>query len=413
MTLGLEALETASDVTIVGGGLVGASLACALTGHGVRTALVEPFPFDSDDPPGYDDRTIALAEGSRRILDGLGVWGDIAAHATPIRRIHVSDRGRFGTATLSAAEQGVTALGYVATARDIGRALTDRLAALPDVSLLMPASLDTLRDAAGGMHLTVNHDATLSGLDSRLVVAADGARSRVRELLDIGVRRWEYGQTAIVANITPEHAHEGVAYERFTATGPLALLPLSEGRCALVCTVRDEQVEALMSLDESGFADLVYGRFGARLGRIVRVGERQAHSLAYLRARVDTRPRVAVIGNAAHTLHPVAGQGFNLGLRDVAALAEVVVDAIRTGDDPGSDAVLLRYARWRRWDQARTAGFTDGLVRLFSNPLGPVGWLRGAGLVAFDLLPPAKRLLSRSAMGLTGRLPRLARGLSL
>ena len=401
------------DVTIVGGGLVGASLACALSGHGLRLSMVEPFPFESDCSPSYDDRTIALAEGSRRILAGLGLWQAIAEHSTPIVRIHVSDRRRFGTTTLGAAEQGVAALGHVVPARCIGQALAERLAALPDLMLHTPAALEDINVGENEVGLTIHSDGRDMAAETRLVVGADGAQSQVRALLGIGVRCWEYGQSAIIANVSPERDHQGVAYERFTDTGPMALLPMSGGRCALVLTVRDADLDSLMELYDRAFAGVIERRFGRRLGRMVQVGRRLAYPLAYWRSRADVRPRVALIGNAAHTLHPVAGQGFNLGLRDAATLAEVLVDAVRAGNDPGSDTVLGRYTAWRRWDQRRTAGFTDGLVRLFSNPLSPVVWARGAGMVAFDLLPPAKGLLSRSAMGLAGRLPRLARGLSL
>jgi len=405
--------QAMDDVTIVGGGLVGASLACALSGQGLRLSMVEPFPFQSHSSPSYDDRTIALAEGSRRILAGLGLWSAIAEHSTPIKRIHVSDRGRFGTTTLSAADQGVEALGHVVPARCIGQALADRLAAMPDLILRAPAVLENVDVGETEVGLSIHSDGRDMGAATRLVVGADGAHSQVRALLGIGVRRWEYGQSAIIANVSPERNHHGVAYERFTDTGPMALLPMSGGRCALVLTVRDADLDSLMELSDADFARVIERRFGRRLGRMVQVGQRLSYPLAYWRAQADVRPRVALIGNAAHTLHPVAGQGFNLGLRDAATLAEILVDAARAGNDPGSDAVLRRYSAWRRWDQRRTAGFTDGLVRLFSNPLAPVAWARGVGMVAFDLLPPAKRLMSRSAKGLAGRLPRLARGLSL
>ena len=405
--------QVVEDVTIVGGGLVGASLACALSGHGLRLSMVEPFPFESHGSPSYDDRTIALAEGSRRILAGLGLWPAIVEHSTAIKRIHVSDRGRFGTTTLSAAEQGVAALGHVVPARCIGQALSERLAALPDLIVRAPAALQDIDIGETEVGLTIHSDGRDTGAETRLVVGADGAQSQVRALLGIGVRRWEYGQGAIIANVSPERDHHGVAFERFTDAGPMALLPMGGGRCALVMTVRDTDLESLMALSDAAFARVIEQRFGRRLGRMVQVGKRLSYPLAFWRAQSDVRTRVALIGNAAHTLHPVAGQGFNLGLRDAATLAEVLVDAVRGGSDPGSDAVLRRYAGWRRWDQRRTAGFTDGLVRLFNNPLTPVVWARSAGMVAFDLLPPAKGLLCRSAMGLAGRLPRLARGLSL
>jgi 2-octaprenyl-6-methoxyphenol hydroxylase len=402
------------DLLIVGGGMVGASLACALTGHGLRVGLVEAQPFADTSHPGYDDRPLALAFGSRRIFEGLNLWQAIAGKATPIVRIHVSDRGQPGLVRLEARDEGVEALGYVATARDIGAALAARLTELDDVTLLCPADLQrvSIEPEAARATLEVGGGDTLE-LTARLLIAADGAHSRVRRDLGIEAIRWDYRQTAVIANTTPELPHGNVAFERFTDAGPLALLPMSEGRCAVVCTVAEQHRDAVLGLDDGGFLALLQDRFGDRLGRFQRIGARQGYPLFMMKSREHARHRVAVIGNAAHTLHPVAGQGFNLGLRDVAALAEVIVDAHRAGDDLGTPALLKRYADWRRWDQRGAIAFTDGLARLFSNPLGPVRLVRNLGLLALDLLPPAKSLLSRHTMGLEGRLPRLARGLPL
>jgi 2-octaprenyl-6-methoxyphenol hydroxylase len=250
-------------------------------------------------------------------------------------------------------------------------------------------------------------------LTARLLVAADGANSRVRQQLGIDALRWDYGQTAVIANVSPALPHGNTAYERFTAAGPLALLPMSEGRCAVVCTVDRRDRDAVLALDDAAFLAHLQDRFGDRLGRFRRVGQRQDYPLFMVKSREHARHRVAVIGNAAHTLHPIAGQGFNVGIRDVAVLAEVIIDAWRAGDDPGQLAVLERYANWRRWDQRRAIAFTDGLARLFVNPLPPLRLARNLGLLAFDLCPPVKRLLARQTMGLDGRLPRLARGLPL
>ncbi len=406
-------MSTDYDVAIVGGGLAGASLACALSGHGLRLAMIEPFPFLSGDAPGYDDRTIALAEGSRRIFSGMGLWARIESAATPIREIHVSEQGRFGVARINAREQGVAALGYVTPARAIGEALNARLAELPDLTMLSPAKFETLEVDADRVRLTVSEQRDTRTVSAALVVASDGSRSRVRESLGIGVREWRYGQSAIIANLTTAQPHHNVAYERFTASGPLALLPIDGSRCALVCTVDEHRAPQLVAMPESEFLEFLQQRFGNRLGRFLRIGKRQLHRLTYLRSSEHYRPRVAVIGNAAQTLHPVAGQGFNLGLRDVAVLAEVVCNTHRLRGDVGGDEVLRRYADWRSGDQGRTAGFTDLLVRVFGNPLLPLRLARNAGLLAFDQVPPLKRLLVRNAMGLAGRLPRLARGIPL
>ncbi len=404
-------MNTDYDLLISGGGLVGASLACALAGQELRIGLVEALPFAVTSQPGYDDRSLALAYGARLIFESLGVWDSLAAVATPILKIHISERGRPGFARLDQHEEGVEALGYVVEARVLGELLAARLRRLENVKLLCPASLEDFRIDSDAVRATVRLAEGTVDLGAKLLVAADGARSLIRRQLGIDAIEWDYGQTAIIANLTPEYPHQNVAYERFTDSGPLALLPMSQGRCAVVCTVDNADADRLLHLDDEAFLALLQVRFGERLGRFQRIGRRQAYPLRLIKAREHVRPRVALIGNAAHTLHPVSAQGFNVGIRDVAALAEVIAEACQMGQDIGELAVLEKYADWRRWDQRRAVAFTDGLTRLFTNPL--LVPARHLGLLAFDLFPPAKHALARQAMGLDGRLPRLARGLPL
>lgn len=402
------------DLVIVGGGMVGASLAIALAGRGLSIALIEAHPPGVDSQPSYDDRAIALAYGTRRIFEAIGVWPALQTMAEPILAIHVSDRGHFGATRLSAAEEGVPALGHVVTARELGGVLLERLHADAALELIAPARVVGFADRGDdGVQVEIERDGVMGTLDCRLLVAADGGSSSIREQLDVPVVRWQYGQSAVVTNITPGRPHHDVAYERFTDTGPVALLPMTGGRCAVVWTVRDEQVPEVLALDDDAFLCAFQQRFGHRLGRFERVGRRAAYPLSLLRARESVRGRVAVIGNAAHTLHPIAGQGFNLGIRDVAALAEVVDDAFAAGSDIGSPEVLARYERWRAAEQRGVALATDGLARLFSNPLGLVRLGRNLGLLAMEFLPAAKHPLARGAMGLLGRQPRLARGAPL
>jgi 2-octaprenyl-6-methoxyphenol hydroxylase len=404
-------MPTEYDLLIIGGGLVGASLACALAEQKLHIGLVEAQPFASAAPGGYDDRSLALAYGTRRIFAGLGLWDTLKTVTTPILKIHISERGRPGFARLDHREEGVEALGYVVEAPQLGAVLTARLYDLAGVDVLCPASLEEFTIHSDAVCARVQLEGRTVSLTARLLVAADGAHSRVRRQLGIEAREWDYGQTAVSANLTPEYPHDNVAYERFTESGPLAFLPLSQGRCAVVCTVNKADKERVLGLDDDAFLAFLQDRFGDRLGRLQRIGQRRAYPLMLVKAREPVRYRVALIGNAAHTLHPVAGQGFNMGIRDVAALAEVIADAWQAGQDPGDGSVLERYADWRRWDQRRAVAFTDGLARLFTNPLlGPV---RHLGLLAFDLLPPAKHALARQTMGLDGRSPRLARGLPL
>lgn len=399
------------DLLIVGGGLAGASLACAVAGQGLRIGLLEARPLAMDGQPTADERSLALAYGTRLIFEGLGLWSALRAAATPILKIHISEQGSPGFARLDHRAEGVEALGYVLPARQISAVLMARLQTLADVHRLCPARLETFTVQPDAVSAEVRLGDTVQTLTSRLLVAADGADSPVRRQLGVNALHWDYAQSAVIANITPEYPHRHVAYERFTPAGPLALLPLPEDRCAVVCTVAQGDTEAVLGLDDTGFLDLLQNRFGDRLGRLQRVSRRQSYPLQLIKSREHARPRVAIIGNAAHTLHPIAAQGFNVGLRDVAALAEVIGEAVRTGQDPGTLAVLDRYAGWRRWDQRRAVAFTDGLVRLFTAPL--LGPARQLGLLAFDLAPPAKHWLARQSMGLAGRLPRLARGLPL
>jgi 2-octaprenyl-6-methoxyphenol hydroxylase len=401
------------DVLIIGGGPVGASLACALGQRPLRVGVVESSGWSAVGRPGYDDRSLALSFGTRRIFEAMGLWPGMADRVTPIVEILVSDRGHFGTNRLNAEEYGFDALGYVVENRTLGQLFAERLPVLPNVELIHPAQLVSLRQGAGLIHAELQQAGDRRFIDARLLVGADGGQSSVRRLSAIGARSFDYGQTAVIANLSPELPHRRRAYERFTENGPLALLPLSENRCALVWTVDSGRSVELMALCDADFIAALQPYVGDRLGRIMRVGARTSYPLALVTAKRHTAGRTALIGNAMHTLHPVAGQGFNLGLRDVAALAEVVSDAAREGKDPGSAEVLARYEDWRRRDQQRVITLTDGLIRLFSNDFGPLVVARNLGMIAIDLIPPLKRALLRQTMGLAGRLPRLARGLAL
>jgi len=402
------------DIVIVGGGMVGASLACALRGAGLRIAVVEAVPLKSEAQPSYNERTIALAYGSRRIFEGVGVWDEIERRgATPIERIHVSHRGYFGATRLAAGELRLPALGYVVENRVLGAALMQALADATEVTWHCPATVEEIRIEADGARLRVEGTAGSIELSARLVVGADGAHSAVRRLLGIEAARTDYAQVAVVATVAAGLPHANTAYERFTASGPLAALPMRDNRCAIVWSARADEADTILGWTDAEYLAQLQQRFGDRLGRLAAPGARTKYPLALTRVPQTNTARMVLIGNAAHTVHPVAGQGFNLGLRDAAALAEVLVAAGKAGEDIGAAAVLQRYAVWRRRDTRATEIFTDGLVRLFSNESRLLALLRGSGLVAIDLVPPLKRRLLRMTSGLAGRLPRLARGLPL
>jgi 2-octaprenyl-6-methoxyphenol hydroxylase len=393
--------------------MVGASLVRALSGQGLRIGVIEAVRFAKRSVPGYDDRAIALAHGTQRLFSGMQLWDRLSEAATPIHRIHVSDRGHYGFTRMEREEEGLEALGYVIPARVMVQVLGEVVRTQKGVDLYCPAELEELDIGQQAVTATIRVQDTQHSLSAALVVAADGAGSVIRDRLDIAVDEHDYAQTAIITNITPQLPHGNTAFERFTDTGPLAMLPMSGQRCAVVWTVDTRDSAAVMGLSDTAFLSRLQERFGFRLGRLERVGRRQAWPLHLVRARESVRHRLALVGNAAHTLHPIAGQGFNLGARDVAVLAEVLVDARRASRDFGARDVLERYGAWRRHDQQRVTAFTDGMARMFSLPLPAFSVVRSAGMVALDLLPPAKRLLTRLTMGRAGRIPRLARGLPL
>jgi 2-octaprenyl-6-methoxyphenol hydroxylase len=402
---------TQVDVAIIGGGMVGASLAVALAGSGVSTLLVEGVPHaahaaGSRAQPSFDDRTTALGNASRRIFQALGVWERLAPEAAAIRAIHVSDAGRFGFARLSAEEQGIEAFGYVVPNRVIGAALWEKLAGATDVLLRVPARPEQVEINDTGIKFALGTES----VSARLAVAADGAHSILRATAGIEADVEDYDQIAIVANVAADRPHDGTAYERFTASGPMAVLPLHDGSYGVIWTCNPARATAVLSFDEATYLRELQERFGWRAGRFVRAGARASYPLKLTRAATTVAARTVLIGNAAQALHPVAGQGFNLGLRDAAMLAEVVAGA---RGDVGSPELLRRFAAWREGDRSGVVRFTDGLVKLFADTRPGVGVLRNLGLLLFDLSPPAKSALARVSAGFAGPTPRLARGLGL
>ncbi len=403
------------DVTIAGGGMVGASLAVALSGLDVRVALIEAIPHDRDTQPSFDERTTALSNGSRRILETVGVWAQVAAAATPIAKIHVSDQGHFGFARIDARAQCLPAMGYVLPNRALGQALWAKIRQHAAIRVFCPAEVLEATPGSASVVLRLGcADGTASEIDTRLVVAADGAKSAVRREFGVDADARDYGQTALITTVLPQRFHDNVAYERFTESGPLALLPLADGRCTLVLTLNHAQVPAAMAWSDQEFLAEVQRRFGFRLGRFLKAGRRSAYPLALTQAARTSAGRCVIVGNAAQGLHPVAGMGFNLGLRDAASLAELIASRCTERDgDAGDPRLLAEYDAWRRDDRRAIITFTDSLVRLFSNPLSAVRRLRNLGLLAFDLLPPAKAALSSLSTGAAGRVPKLARGVAL
>lgn len=397
------------DIIIAGGGMVGSSLALALAPLSLRVAIVEPIAPGADVQPSFDDRSTALSRSTQRMYEAMGLWQQIVAASTPVTRIHVSDQDSFGFSHIDAEEQRVEALGYVVINRVLGKVLQDALVEVPNLDLICPAKITAARLAPDQVTVTLQHsDGNAEEIGCRLLVAADGARSAVRDMLGISAKQVAYGQRAIVGNLLPEKPLQNCAYERFTRNGPLAMLPVTDGRAGFVWTVAEDDAERVLGLDKGDFLAELQQAFGYRLGTLSRVGELSSYPLQLSKALRLTATRSVLVGNAAHGLHPVAAQGFNLGLRDVAALCDCI--ASFDLDDAG---LLQHYAAWRKSDQGKLVGFTDGLVQLFSNNRRRVRALRGLAMLGFDLVPGVRSLFAKHTMGLAGRLPRLSRGVPL
>ena len=399
------------ELLIAGGGLNGMLLGIACAGVGLSVAVV-----DRQDPAAmlddrFDGRTTAIAHGSKLVLEGVGLWSLVAREAQPILEIRVADDNSPLFLHYDHRELGTgDPLGYIVENRMLRRALFARATALPSLQLLAPRTLGPVTATASDAVATL---ADGTRLHAGLVAAADGKESPLRHAAGIRTIEWQYKQIGIVTTVAHERPHAGIAVEHFLPAGPFAILPMTENRSSIVWTENVALAPRLMALSDAAFAVELAARFGDFLGAIEPVGPRWSYPLSLMQAETYTARRLALIGEAAHVIHPIAGQGLNVGIRDVAALAEAIIDARRLGLDIGDDSVLERYQRWRRLDAVLLAGVTDGLNRLFSNTIAPVKLARDIGLAAVNRLPPLKRLLMRHAMGTLGDRPRLARGESL
>lgn len=424
------ALET--DVLIVGGGMVGMAMAAALGGAGIGVILVEAEKLPEMTGEAFDGRSSAIAYGSQQVLAGIGAWDDLARSAEPIRDIRVSDGGwqfkgaspffvhyHFGdlpAESVPGNKSGQPPFGWIIENRAVRRGLIRRIEGLPSVTHLAAMSVTEI-DFQGAGNIAALSDGRK--VSARLVIAADGRQSAVRRMAGIGIRELGYKHSAIVCTVAHELPHEGVAHEHFLPIGPFAMLPMTDDvdadgnirhRSSIVWTEDQRIIPLLLALDDADLGLEIERRFGLTLGRIRPIGPRFNYPLKLVLADTYVKDGLALTGDAAHGMHPIAGQGFNMGIRDVAALAEVLVDAHRLGLDIGSLSVLEGYARWRRFDNLMMVTVTDGLTRLFSNDLPPVRLMRDLGFFLFNKAKPLKRFAMRHAMGVVGDLPRLVRG---
>lgn len=403
----------AYDIVIAGGGMVGASLALQLSHHSqqqLRILVVENFPIttEADAIPNYhstfDARTTALSYSSQLILQPLGVWPMLQQHFTSIDSIHVSERGRLGSTTMRPDDVNWPALGYVIENAWLGNVLLSALREKNNIEFLAPAAVKHISPQQQGVKLTIEQDASEKIINAQLAVIADGANSGLREQLGIAAKVHSYQQTALITNVSFTKAHNGCAYERFTDQGPIALLPLSDSelgqpRAALVWSLPDTEAQYLCDCDELEFLHRLQQRFGHRQGEFIRVGDRFSYPLTLIEAEEQVRSGIVVMGNAAHSLHPVAGQGFNLALRDCARLTQIVVKAYQNKQALGELALLQSYQQQQQFDQQKTITFSDQLPTLFTRDQWPLSLLRGVGLGVLDITPLLKKQFIHHAAG--------------
>jgi 2-octaprenyl-6-methoxyphenol hydroxylase len=402
--------ELAVELIVVGGGLTGLTLGIACAGAGVEVAVIDRESPATMLAEPFDGRTTAIAHGSQQVLEAIGLWRRVAEVAEPIREIRVADGGSPLFLHYDHRDLGDAPLGYIVENRTLRQALMAEAASLPTLRHLAPAAVERVeREEARA----VGHLADGGRVTGALVAACDGGRSPLRRAAGIKTISWNYPQVSIVCTVRHALPHRGVAVEHFLPGGPFAILPMTGNRSSIVWTENAALAPALLALDEAHFMQELGCRFGDYLGALALEGPRWSHPLSLLHAERYAAPRLALVGDAAHVIHPIAGQGLNLGIRDVAVLAELVVDARRLGLDIGGALLLERYERWRRFDNVMLAAVTDGLNRLFSNALPGITLARDLGLAAVDRLPPVKRFLMRHAMGVVGDLPRLVRGEAL
>jgi len=401
------------DIVISGGGLSGALMALSLidcqkeNGQPLSIAIIEANSILKDPSLTFDDRVLALSHGTASYLQDLGVWQRLKNVAEPIKNIHISDRSFYGKARLYAEHHQVNALGFVVEMSVLGQALLDHLndksKLNENLTWFTPDKISDITWQEKHVELTLHSETTLN---TKLLLACDGAYSSCRKFANISVQESDYGQSALIANVTTAMAHNNLAFERFTDTGPIAMLPLSkqssitnDSRCSLVWTLPPEDAEKMAALSDKQFKQALEHAFGSWLGAITHVGKRDIYPLKLLMADEQVFHRMALIGNASHTIHPIAGQGFNLGVRDVKQMAELVKTALKQNNDIGQFSALSEYARQRKYDHQQVIGLTDSLVTFFSNTLPPLVVGRNVGLKVMNYLSPLKEALVRKTMG--------------
>jgi len=402
------------DIVIVGGGMAGSSMALLLAQSGLKIAILEKNSYQKKQQASFDDRCIALSWSSKKIFQKMNAWSllekpsnnkgnsDVLAE---ILDIHISDQGKMGVTRLNHLQENVAALGYVVESRALGEVLTKQVSEQKNISIYCPARLKHMLYEHGQANLELEYRNKTKHLTTSLVIAADGAKSFGHSFLDIPPQINNYQQTAIIANVETQFPHNNIAYERFTPSGPLAMLPLTKGRCSLVWTVKEEQVDEVLGLSDDEFLTQLQQQFSYRLGNITRTGKRFTYPLSLMKLDPDVAkkcPGLVFVGNAAHSIHPVAGQGFNLGLRDIAVLADLIEKNIQTNDGQFlfEQSLIEQYWELREPDIERVGKITNNLIKIFSNERFPWTPSRNLGLIMADIVLPLKHKIARQAMGM-------------
>lgn len=396
-----------ADVIILGGGLAGASMALSLAHGGLRAVVIDRENPQTLLSANHDGRTCAIAAASRSVLDVIGVWQYMEKDAEPILDIRIADGQSPLFLHYDHRDVGTEALGYIVENRVTRQALYRAMEENDRVTLIAPASVETIDRNAAAMTLTLADGREIS---APLAIGAEGRNSMLRKWAGIKTYQWRYDQSAIVCTVKHSRPHNGVAVEHFLPSGPFAILPMTEDRSSIVWTEPTDLANYLVAQDEDVFLDELHQRFEGYLGDLEVIGPRFCYPLGLQHAYQYSDARIALIGDAAHGMHPIAGQGLNMGIRDVAALAEILVEARRLGRDIGSEDVLFEYEQWRRFDNTVMLAVTDLTNRLFSNNIAPIRWARDIGLAVVQKIPPLKRTFMSHAMGYAGTLPRLMRG---
>lgn len=398
-----------SDITIVGGGLVGMAAALALSKLGLKIHLIEHIAIKDDSHPSYDDRTLVVNRASIRFWENIGIWKELSSDLTPIKKVHVSNKGHFGTVNFKASDYNLDALANIIEAKKLGMALQNKIQQTDNITVVCPAQVTGFDTITNGIKIDYCHDNTNHSIISQLMLAADGAQSQIRKKLGLETHIKSYQRTAIICNITPENKHDFCAYERLTHLGPTAILPFVNNRCGFVWTVNENKAEAIIKLNDQDFLKKAQQQFGYRLGKFIKVGKRSSYPLYLVTVPKQVKSRTILIGNAAHSMSPVSAQGLNLAIRDVANLIDIIDSANVNKQDIGSSKVLKDYQNAVNYDQNQTLKYTDGLMSWFkiNNPI--INSFRSMGLVALDNVSHLKFNLFTKASGFRDKTTKLLR----